>query len=871
MPSVKRHHERGAALILVLLALLLISAIGLGMLFSADTETAIAANYRDKQVALYAAQSGLQEARDRIQPSTGDIASAGVPALLASNGAANVVYILNPGAGETNSDIKPWDPSNKYYDSDFCNKVPSLCTTGTPKKPLSTSGYTAFDNSSGAYKFSIPLNFKWARILLKSDRMTSVPVETCDASQSTIHCTLNATETQVCWNGKNQVLRESNYGTDCLPQGALLSVNLTNTGSGYSSTPTVTISPPLTGVTATATANVTYTSTGQVASANVTSGGIGYTTAPTVMFVAKPGDPGTGATGYAVIGQGGAPVDHVSSFNAGTGCYASATPAVVTLSGGGGSGAKAVSTMTSPTCVVSWSASGSCPHSYAGQTITVNGSGGSGSGFSGKMTFKTGNASVSGVTVTTAGSGYGTPPTGVSAPTGCSLTTKFVLGYQMSGISVSNGGTGYTAAPNITVTPPQIGSTPTATAVLGAPASNVGQVTSIVITNPGSGYLQKPDVVFTSVIGAGGLPIGFGAAAQAQMNSTGSVTSITLTNAGSGYTVPPTVTISGPGGSGTVASATAIVDHSPYLGQVFLLTALASSVGGSKAMEEMEAATAVRTFKPSVTGALTLAGPNPTFDAAHSNNLTVHGNDANSCGGVSTGKLPAIGVYQDPNSTVNVVDQVKAELPKAVNYTGMDVSGDVHDVTSSLGDMAGGPSNFEAIVQAAKLIQTQPMYGTNPSNISMGCNVVANANCTFTTSAGTQATGPAVDVVNGDLSLGPGSGYGILVVTGNLTMSGNFSWNGLILVLGSGGITFNGGGNGTITGSIIAAKITDNSQNPPPLLDQLGSPDISWTGGGTNAIQYDHCWADNMMAMLPYNPPPTKSPLQILSVRSIGN
>jgi Tfp pilus assembly protein PilX len=86
----------------------------LAMMFSADTETAIAANYRDKQVALYAAQSGLQEARDRIQPSTGDIAAAGVPSLLPSAGAANVVYILNPGKGETITDIKPWVPTNKY-------------------------------------------------------------------------------------------------------------------------------------------------------------------------------------------------------------------------------------------------------------------------------------------------------------------------------------------------------------------------------------------------------------------------------------------------------------------------------------------------------------------------------------------------------------------------------------------------------------------------------------------------------------------------------------------------------------------------------------------------------------------------------------
>ena len=55
-------------MLVVMFALLLLSVIGLGMMYSTNMESAINSNYRDKQVALYAALGGLQEARDRIQP-----------------------------------------------------------------------------------------------------------------------------------------------------------------------------------------------------------------------------------------------------------------------------------------------------------------------------------------------------------------------------------------------------------------------------------------------------------------------------------------------------------------------------------------------------------------------------------------------------------------------------------------------------------------------------------------------------------------------------------------------------------------------------------------------------------------------------------
>ena len=110
--------QRGVALFLTIFALLLLSAVAIAMLYSSDTETTISVNYRDKQAAIFGVLAGLQEARDRIHPLTGDLgpgtnlSSGGlniVPTALPSTSAANVLYIVNPAPGET---VAPWDPTN---------------------------------------------------------------------------------------------------------------------------------------------------------------------------------------------------------------------------------------------------------------------------------------------------------------------------------------------------------------------------------------------------------------------------------------------------------------------------------------------------------------------------------------------------------------------------------------------------------------------------------------------------------------------------------------------------------------------------------------------------------------------------------------
>ena len=54
----KKQQQRGVALLVAMFALLLLSAIGMGMMFSANTETNVNMNYREKQLAIYAALAG---------------------------------------------------------------------------------------------------------------------------------------------------------------------------------------------------------------------------------------------------------------------------------------------------------------------------------------------------------------------------------------------------------------------------------------------------------------------------------------------------------------------------------------------------------------------------------------------------------------------------------------------------------------------------------------------------------------------------------------------------------------------------------------------------------------------------------------------
>lgn len=86
-----------------------------------------------------------------------------------------------------------------------------------------------------------------------------------------------------------------------------------------------------------------------------------------------------------------------------------------------------------------------------------------------------------------------------------------------------------------------------------------------------------------------------------------------------------------------------------------------------------------------------------------------------------------------------------------------------------------------------------------------------------------------ITIYDGDADIKSGSG--ILLVTGSLKLGGNSSWNGIILVLGEGEVTW--GGQGEVIGAMFIAKYdrTDLTKN-------FQSPTLNFNGAGKSTIQY---------------------------------
>lgn len=96
---------------------------------------------------------------------------------------------------------------------------------------------------------------------------------------------------------------------------------------------------------------------------------------------------------------------------------------------------------------------------------------------------------------------------------------------------------------------------------------------------------------------------------------------------------------------------------------------------------------------------------------------------------------------------------------------------------------------------------------------------------------GNHSTGLGITFCEGDCNVGPVDGGGILVVTGRFEYNGRFSFNGLIIVTGAGGMHRTGGGGGQIIGNIVIAPY--NASN---LAAGFLPPRFTTNGGGNSDI-----------------------------------
>jgi Tfp pilus assembly protein PilX len=115
------------------------------------------------------------------------------------------------------------------------------------------------------------------------------------------------------------------------------------------------------------------------------------------------------------------------------------------------------------------------------------------------------------------------------------------------------------------------------------------------------------------------------------------------------------------------------------------------------------------------------------------------------------------------------------------------------------------------------------------------------------------STAPAISVIDnpgGEVTYsGKVEGYGILLVTGQLTFKGDVSYSGLILCIGDGRFQYTGNGNGTINGSILVANVNSPYSGNPKYV---GVPYYHDTGGGNHKQYYSsNCLSTYANAILP--------------------
>ena len=189
--------EAGSALLIAVFALMLISVVGLALVVSTGTDSALAGNYRNSTGAYYAAVSGLEEARGRLLLKNPSYVNSthvydslfnaqGSPTF----GLTDVMYIVNPALGET---VDPQDPASPYADTEYATEM---------GWPLNGANVHAYASSISTMPGLPASRFKWVRINpLTELKALDVDNATTPARISTIPSLPWYTTTPACSSG----------------------------------------------------------------------------------------------------------------------------------------------------------------------------------------------------------------------------------------------------------------------------------------------------------------------------------------------------------------------------------------------------------------------------------------------------------------------------------------------------------------------------------------------------------------------------------------------------------------------------------------------------------------------------------------------
>ena len=217
---------------------------------------------------------------------------------------------------------------------------------------------------------------------------------------------------------------------------------------------------------------------------------------------------------------------------------------------------------------------------------------------------------------------------------------------------------------------------------------------------------------------------------------------------------------------------------------------------------------------------LTLVGPSAgaVFKPGTSEVTQYSGKDV-----ASTIIIPPIGTTNDANLETVLIETSKTG---STPFNGT-ITGTSANVEEEMPFWLQNPTNLHNTIESLKMtaIKSGTYYqgGAEPEVV------------------GDNATARGLTFVDGDFELSQVGG-GILVVTGKLTLMGNFNFNGLIIVTGAGGIDRDGGGTGNIQGNVIIAPYDKNNLDAGFL-----PPKYDISGGGNSAVKYNSSSVANGM------------------------
>ena len=181
--------------------------------------------------------------------------------------------------------------------------------------------------------------------------------------------------------------------------------------------------------------------------------------------------------------------------------------------------------------------------------------------------------------------------------------------------------------------------------------------------------------------------------------------------------------------------------------------------------------------------------------------IAISGNDQSSCGGTALAPIYTM----DPATTTENGSPTLTGSPATPQHGTLDL-----DLASYVSTLSAG-ANYTLTDDV-----TNADYGSSSNFVTVYADAI-----------GTQA--------DGELKLNNVTGYGVLLVKGDLELAGNITWNGLIIVTGKIKTTGGGKNSKNILGQIFAGK------------NDIGDSDIS----GSVTVGYHSCNIKNALASQP--------------------